>query len=403
MHFEAQVKKNGGMASCSDLITSAPSLGSNDQFTFMVIHNETIPGGSLAPSAPPGLVVLGGLAPDGPLSSAETFGFEDDKCNIPHLPDSRYGLAAFKTSSNQLVVCGGWWESKLDSTDCLVLHASEGQWVREMFKGHLFGEGVRGVATFEGTGTYIFHSTSASILPSGSDTWIRGPETPVETECACKLSDSSFAIVGSNSGNNVLEFSITNKRWEPIDTWPEMRTKRKGPGCAATPYYLLVAGGVTDQGEVLASVEIFWLQSRALGRGRDMSSPRSFFTMIPVGLKRPKILAIGGRNGEFFLETTEFWEEEDNQWERGPQLGTGRSAFGALMIHGEYACSAIESQQPELYPATEKVAPLMNTQSTGRKNYLERWRQHRLLNYLQCVPHTILNYVELHLKHFGLI
>ena len=32
--LEAQVKKNGGMASCSDLITSAPSLGSNDQFTF---------------------------------------------------------------------------------------------------------------------------------------------------------------------------------------------------------------------------------------------------------------------------------------------------------------------------------------------------------------------------------
>ena len=246
--------------------------------------------------------------------------------------------------------------------------------MRGTLKGDLFGEGVRGSASFEGIGTYIFHSTTTSFLPSGSDSWILGPwdtwnlgpETPVEAECGCKLTNSSFAIVGSNSGNNVLEYSITSKNWEPTDTWPEMRTKRKGPGCAATPSYLLVAGGVTDQGEVLSSVEILWVQTKALGRGRDMSSPRSFFTLVTVGLLRPKVLAIGGRNGASFLKTTEFWEEEENVWEEGPSLGSGRSAFGAIMIQGKHVCTTNTSQQAEYGPANETVAPLMDTQSTGQ-------------------------------------
>ena len=326
----------------------------------------TFSGSSLQPLSPPGLLLLGGLSSDGTLSSVETFGFEDEECRIPELPEPRYGLAAFKTSSNQLAVCGGWWEGRHESTDCLTLDKTEAQWVRGTLKGSLFGEGVRGSATFEGVGTYIFHSTTASLLLSGSDTWVLGPESPVDAECGCRLSDSSFAIIGSNSGNNVLEYSITSKNWEPIDTWPEMRRKRKGPGCAATPYYLLVAGGVTDQGEVLSSVEILWKETKALGRGQDMSSPRSFFTLLPVGLLRPKILAIGGRNGASFLKTSEFWEEEDNQWEEGPELGTARSALGAIMIQGDFVCSSNTSLQPQYCPAAETVAPLMDTQSTGQ-------------------------------------
>ena len=308
-------------------------------------------GSSIEPLSPPGLLLLGGLASDGPLSSVETFGFEDDECRIPQLPEPRYGLAAFKTSSNQLAVCGGWWEGKPDSTDCLTLDMAEAQWVRGTLKGNLFGEGVRGSASFDGVRTYIFHSKATSYLESGSDTWVLGPESPVETECGCRLSDSSYAIIGSNSGNNVLEYSVTKKKWEPIDTWPEMRTKRKGPGCAATPYYLLVAGGVTDAGEVLATVEILWVKSKSLGRGQDMSTPRSFFNLVPVGLVRPKILAVGGRYGTLLLKSSEFWEEEENLWEEGPELGTGRSSLGAIMIEAEHVCTKKETVPPHSCPA----------------------------------------------------
>ena len=310
-------------------------------------------GSSFETLSPPGLLLVGGLSSEGPLSSIEAFGFEEDECRIPELPEPRYGLAAFKTSSNQLAVCGGWWEGKPESTDCLTLDPNEAQWVRGTLRGNLFGEGVRGSASFEGVGTYLFHSKATSFLGSGSDTWVLGPEPPVDAECGCKLSDSSFAIVGSNSGNNVLEYSVTGQQWEPTDTWPETRTKRKGPGCAATPYYLLVAGGVTDQGEVLATVEILWVQTRALGRGQDMSTPRSFFNLVPVGLVRPKILAVGGRYGTLVLKSSEFWEEEENLWEEGPELGTDRSSLGAIMIEAEFACTNKDTIPPHSCPATE--------------------------------------------------
>ena len=167
-----------------------------------------------------------------------------------------------------------------------------------------------------------------------------------------------------------------------------MRTKRKGPGCAATQTYLLVAGGVTDQGEVLASVEIIWLQSRSLSRGRDMSSPRSFFNLVPVGLVRPKILAVGGRFGTSFLKSTEFWDEEENRWEEGPELGTGRSSFGTLMIQDDFACTTnLESLPPQSVQVTETAAPLMNTQPTGLDSYI-LWRDFYLFSSTKSATFT---------------
>ena len=97
-----------------------------------------------------------------------------------------------------------------------------------------------------------------------------------------------------------------------------------------------------------------------------MSSPRSFFNLVPVGLVRPKILAVGGRFGTSFLKSTEFWDEEENRWEEGPELGTGRSSFGTLMIQDDLACTTnLESLPPQSGQATETAAPLMNTQPTG--------------------------------------
>ena len=105
----------------------------------------------------------------------------------------------------------------------------------------------------------------------------------------------------------------------------------------------MVAGGVTDQGEVLASVEIFRLDSKSLGRAANMLSPRSFFSLVPVGLIRPRLLAIGGRNEASFIRKTEFYDEEENQWEEGPQLGAERSSFGAIMIEGKITCTENDS------------------------------------------------------------
>ena len=315
--------------------------------------------------------MIGGQSVDRPLSSIETFGFEDDNnCTIPNLPETRYGLAAFKTSSGALSVCGGWWEGKPDSTDCLTLDTSNGQWTRGSFEGNLFGEGVWGTATFEDYGVFIFHPWSISHLGIGSVTWVLGPETPVEVECACKVSETSFVVVGSNSGNNVLEYSITSGHWEEADTWPAMITKRKGPACAATSHHLVVAGGLTLQGEALASVEIYRLDSKNLGRASNMTSVRSFFTLIPVGLIRPRVLAIGGRIGDSFLDSSEFWEEDENEWEEGPQLGLGRSSMGTIMIESKFAC--VDNLLPHSCQATESDKECVFHENLGTYCFSEK-------------------------------
>ena len=188
-------------------------------------------------------------------------------------------------------------------------------------------------------GTYIIHRWSSSLLRTGNNTWLLGPGSPVEVECACNVSDHAYVVVGSNDRNNVFEYSITKAAWEAADTWPEMRTKRKGPGCAATSQHLLVAGGVTGQGEVLSSVEIFSVDFKSIGRAANMWRPRSFFSLIPVGLIRPRLLAIGGRDELAWIRSTEFFEEENNQWEQGPQLKKGQASFGSTMIPRDLVCS----------------------------------------------------------------
>ena len=147
-----------------------------------------------------------------------------------------------------------------------------------------------------------------------------------------------------NDTNNVREYSVTNGEAEPEPegSWPDLLIKRRGPGCGATSYHLIVAGGVSDWDEVLTSVEVFNIKSKALRRGGNLRQARAFFQIIPVGSKHPRLLAVGGQDATSTVETSEWWEEEENSWEEGPPLSTGRSSFSALMAPPHLACTEID-------------------------------------------------------------
>ena len=113
-------------------------------------------------------------------------------------------------------------------------------------------------------------------------------------------------------------------------------------GCAATSYHLVVAGGVTDWDEVLASVEVYDIQKRSIRKGSSLQQPRAYFQIIPVGSKYPRLLAIGGRDSTSTLSTSEWWEEEEDSWQAGPELATGRSNFAAVMAPPELVCAEID-------------------------------------------------------------
>ena len=314
--------------------------------------NKDFAGKSLQPPPPPGLIILGGQSKYEQLASIETFGFED--CTIPQLPETRYGLGSFVTPTEykKLAVCGGWWEGKPHSTDCLTLNTANGQWERGTFTNGLLGEGVRGVIIMEDHGIYVVHSRVTSFLAQGNDTWTAGPVFPTSVmssaECACNLTKNSFVTIHTNEGHNVREYStskIVGDRvggWEVDSLWPSTTTKRWSPGCGATGYHLVVAGGVSGWDEVLASVEVFVIESKALLRGGKMKHARAFFNIMPVGTSQLRLLAIGGRDGLSTLESTEWWEEEDNVWGEGFSLSMGRSSFGVVLAPAYLACTEVE-------------------------------------------------------------
>ena len=147
-----------------------------------------------------------------------------------------------------------------------------------------------------------------------------------------------------SDSHNVREYSVTNREaeLEPIDFWPSLLTKRYGPGCGATSHHLVVAGGVSGWDEVLTSVEVFHIESKALRKGGSLRQARAYFQIIPVGSTHPRLLAVGGQNGTSTLDTSEWWEEEEDSWEEGPALSRGRSNFGAIMAPPHLVCSEID-------------------------------------------------------------
>ena len=305
----------------------------------------------MEPPPPPGLLLLGGQSTEGQLTSIETFGL--DNCNISSLPETRYGFGSFITPTQppQLAVCGGWWMGKPISTDCLTLNVTSGQWERGTFTNGLSGlsrEGVRGLINMEDHGVFAVHASGISILAPGSRSWAGGPIFLTSAaECGCNVSRTNFVTIHMSDTNNVREYSVTNGEAKPIDSnqessWPNLRTKRHSPGCGATSYHLVVAGGVSDWDEVLTSVEVYHIETKALRRV-DMRHARAYFQIIPVGSTHPRLLAIGGQGAYSTLDTSEWWQEEENSWEEGPTLTTtGRSSFSSLMAPPHLVCSDVE-------------------------------------------------------------
>ena len=131
-----------------------------------------------------GVLLIGGFH----SNSVEVIGL--DNCSVPDLPEVRHGHGSFVTGWGSLAVCGGWWDGKPMSSDCLVLNTTSKQWERGIL-GNLIGSAVLGVVPMN-VGTYMVHLTTSSFLPSGEQEWIAGPNPPEKVQCAARISASSF-------------------------------------------------------------------------------------------------------------------------------------------------------------------------------------------------------------------
>ena len=174
---------------------------------------------------------------------------------------------------------------KPNSTDCLILNVTSGQWERGTFTNGPLGDGVVGVIHMQSHGVFIVHSSGMSLLAPNSKSWVAGPIFSAPAVCSCEISSNNFVTVHMSHMHNVHGYSMTNDKAkpEPIHTWPSLLTKRQGPGCGATPFHFVVAGGVSELDEILVSVEVFDIQSKSLRTGGNLRQARAYFQIVRVG------------------------------------------------------------------------------------------------------------------------
>ena len=274
---------------------------------------------------PRGLILTGGLDSNySRISSVGVVGFEN--CLVPDLPEARFDHGSFMTENDSLAVCGGWWDGKPWSSDCLVLNTTSKQWQRGLL-GNILGNAVLGVVSLD-VGTFMVHPRTSSFLPDGAQNWTAGPTPSDEVQCAAGISASSFLIFG---GKSVRQYdsskagpSMGDEGWLPGGEWDDLRVERRRPGCATIGALCLVAGGRNHNDELLKSVEVIFLTSKSLGKAEDMMQPRDNFQLIALGTS---LLALGGHNEK----SIEMWEGEGESWKEAPMgLANPRSRFSAL-------------------------------------------------------------------------
>ena len=184
-------------------------------------------------------------------------------------------------------------------------------------------------------GVYVMHNRASTFLADGTLEWVGGPPLPVSLECAVRIANTRFLLVGGDNRRTVREYdAIMPGGWLPAETWPDLWTARVSPACAR------LAGKVTVAGA--GSVDIIYLDTKAVARGADMLLARRHFHLAALG-EEPyiRLLAVGGDSGVSALSQVEWYDDDGGVWEKAvASLRTGRSHSGAVMVTPEMVCTA---------------------------------------------------------------
>ena len=189
-------------------------------------------------------------------------------------------------------------------------------------------------------GIYVLHYRASSFLPADSLTWVAGPPLPVSLQCAARMSNFSFLVVGGDSRRSVREYNAGSTTanatrfwgWEPESTWPSLETGRFSPACLILDGQLVVAGGWASP-----TIETINLGTKAVTRVKDMKKPRNFFQLAAFGEEGyMRLLALAGESELTTLSSVEWLEEESGIWqEAAGGLATARSHAGAVAVTPE--------------------------------------------------------------------
>ena len=194
--------------------------------------------------------------------------------------------------------------------------------------------------------------SDSEILASGSNVWRPGPALPGGATwgaCAVPVSGSSLLLIGGRSQrevaylNQVAEFSSITRSWTQ---WETLSVARLGHACHKLGATVVVAGGISFEGDVLKSTEVINLDTHKASKAFDMVTPRHGFGMTEFGRGAHTLLLAFGTagnpsGGDFdytLSRSAEEWDPKDGNWIFSPTVMKKRSFFGAATVDANLVC-----------------------------------------------------------------
>ena len=266
------------------------------------------------------------------LSSTEVLG---SSYPVPSLPLPLHGHITFLTADGLVLTCGGMDGDFNNNFDCFALDASCQSWVPHST---LPTDKVLPSSVSLPVGVFLFDGRwGGTFLPTGSTEWLEGPHQNNDAAtCAVAISASKFLVIGGSPDPKLVEeFDTGTASWT---SWPPLEQGRSYHSCMRAGNNVVIAGGLDEDMEVIASTTILSINDKSQRPGGDMSFAKDLFQMVNY---KENILAIGGDQGRESggyggpgLDLVEEWDETTEEWtaREGLRMGTSRFAFGAVSI-----------------------------------------------------------------------
>ncbi len=152
---------------------------------------------------------------------------------------------------------------------------------------------------------------SVEVYTSQTNRWEFLPSLlmPRSFHCSVVTNERIYAFGGAHQGALDSAEVYDGKVWFEL---PPMPKKLYGHACANTDRNkIMIAGGISETGEVSSSVFLFDTQTLTYAELPPMNEKRAYFSLA---LFPPQILTIGGWNGERSLDTYESYDAVENLW-----------------------------------------------------------------------------------------
>ena len=192
------------------------------------------------------------------------------------------------------------------------------------------------------------NARTTEYLAEGSQTWVSGPQLPVEmyTPCSVVISETSFLVIYDRDIREYqvdIENPTSDDGWQEATKWPQLQTSRYyWPGCAKIGMKIVIAGGLSDSESTLRSTEIVDIERRTIQYAGDLNIARRNFHIITISTDgSERTFALGGYDGSSLLDSIEELDMDTMTLNTTPaKLAEKRYVFGAVALPRSLVCQA---------------------------------------------------------------